>query len=188
MLAGGLPHIAHIQRGWEGLCWGNQAAAHSWDGIYGIYPEAGDCCQQPGLIRVAMGNRGSKGQPAQPRPCTGTPKSASTHCSSAPAMSMLQARRQGAQAGSSSMHLELPRAALRAGQDTVPPSPCAPRQQEPPLTTKDGAGGAGQRHRRKENQPQLAGSGTLSSGHLLPVPRSATVSATSPPCQGGMFV
>lgn len=83
------------------------------------------------------------------------------------------------------MHPQAPGAALRDGQDTLPPSPRAPRLQEPPLTTKDGAGGAGQRHRRKENQPGPAGSGA-SRATASPSPATPPASATGCLCRSCM--
>lgn len=50
----------------------------------------------------------------------------------------------------STMHTQCSPALRSRPAQAVPPSPRAPRPQEPPLTTKDRAGGSGQRHRKKQ--------------------------------------
>ncbi|XP_054079834.1 collagen alpha-1(III) chain-like [Rissa tridactyla] len=103
------------------------------------------CCTE-GETEAGRAAGASGGQSAQPRPCTNPPGLQKDH--SLASTRSVSAPRDPRSQPCMAHHAPRRSPALRG--DAVPPSPCAPRPQEPPLTTKDGAGGSGQRHRRKQ--------------------------------------
>lgn len=141
---------------------GDQAAGQTWDSVY---PNASICCcwtrqarhgQQTRLIRAAR-----KGKLRQGKLWELVGDGRDSQLSPGHAETPLPCRRMTLQplpssapqsAGSpvqSTMHTQCSPALRSRPAQAVPPSPRAPRPQEPPLTTKDRAGGSGQRHRKK---------------------------------------
>lgn len=134
------------------MSWGQ-----TWDGVYS---RASVCCgwtrqaqhgQWTRLIQAVEGETEAglvgeqQGQPAQPGPCTDPPSPAEGSAFSLYPLCLSPQPPSAPQAAGTG----------RAGsRDAVPPSPRAPRLQEPPLTSKDGAGGSGQRHRREQELAQ----------------------------------
>lgn len=116
------------------------------------------CCTQGETEAVG----GQWGQPAQPRPCTDPRALRKDHpLTFIPSALPTTPSAPRAPCTPPLPSLRLPGAGSGTGRQrdgqaaaAVPPSPRAPRPQEPPLTTKDLAEGSGQRHRRKAELAQ----------------------------------